>query len=186
MKPVQYVERSLTCDGVALADVAAKVGTPAYVYSAPSILCFELNKGACLVPVGEDATDRSSTARIGNKSISPLEAEICESLAMLLHSPLRQYPMNINADYRQRVVLNHHDLPWVPSPESGVERPVDHPLGVHLQDARRREPAHQRLPDLGRVRPGARGDHGPARRPRRRALDPAGAIAPDPAIHRPR
>ena len=30
--------------------------------------------------------------------------------------------MNINADYSQRVVINHHDLPWIPSPESGVER----------------------------------------------------------------
>ena len=30
--------------------------------------------------------------------------------------------MNINADYSQRVVINQHDLPWVPSPESGVER----------------------------------------------------------------
>ena len=38
MKPVQYVERSLMCDGVALADVAAKAGTPAYVYSAETIL----------------------------------------------------------------------------------------------------------------------------------------------------
>jgi len=31
-------------------------------------------------------------------------------------------PMHINSDYTQRVVLNHHDLPWVSSPESGVER----------------------------------------------------------------
>ena len=30
--------------------------------------------------------------------------------------------MNINADYNQRVVLNHHDLPWIASPQSGVER----------------------------------------------------------------
>lgn len=30
--------------------------------------------------------------------------------------------MNINADYSQRVVLNHHDIDWVPSPEPGVER----------------------------------------------------------------
>jgi anti-sigma factor ChrR (cupin superfamily) len=30
--------------------------------------------------------------------------------------------MNINADYSQRVTLNHHDLPWVASPEAGVER----------------------------------------------------------------
>ena len=30
--------------------------------------------------------------------------------------------MNINADYRERIVLNHYDLPWIPSPEAGVER----------------------------------------------------------------
>jgi anti-sigma factor ChrR (cupin superfamily) len=30
--------------------------------------------------------------------------------------------MNINSDYSQRVVINYHDLPWVASPESGVER----------------------------------------------------------------
>jgi len=30
--------------------------------------------------------------------------------------------MNINADFSQRVVMNHHGLPWVSSPTSGVER----------------------------------------------------------------
>lgn len=30
--------------------------------------------------------------------------------------------MNINDDYQQRVVLNHNELPWVPSPEAGVQR----------------------------------------------------------------
>jgi hypothetical protein len=30
--------------------------------------------------------------------------------------------MNINADDTQRVVLNHHDLPWIASPQSGIER----------------------------------------------------------------
>ena len=30
--------------------------------------------------------------------------------------------MEINADYSQRIVINHHDLPWISSPESGVER----------------------------------------------------------------
>lgn len=30
--------------------------------------------------------------------------------------------MNINEDYSQRIVLNHHDLPWVISPEPGVQR----------------------------------------------------------------
>jgi len=38
MTPVDYVDRTLTCDGVALADVAAKAGTPCYVYSAATIL----------------------------------------------------------------------------------------------------------------------------------------------------
>ena len=30
--------------------------------------------------------------------------------------------MNINADFSERVVINHHDLPWVPSPKQGVDR----------------------------------------------------------------
>jgi anti-sigma factor ChrR (cupin superfamily) len=30
--------------------------------------------------------------------------------------------MNINADTSQRVVINHHELPWIASPESGVLR----------------------------------------------------------------
>lgn len=30
--------------------------------------------------------------------------------------------MNIHSDYSQRVVINTHDLPWVSSPELGVER----------------------------------------------------------------
>ena len=30
--------------------------------------------------------------------------------------------MDINADYSQRVVIHHHDLPWIASPESDVER----------------------------------------------------------------
>ena len=30
--------------------------------------------------------------------------------------------MNLHSDYSERVVINHHDLPWVTSPESGVER----------------------------------------------------------------
>ena len=38
MKPVEYLDRTLTCDGVALADIAAKAGTPCYVYSAATIL----------------------------------------------------------------------------------------------------------------------------------------------------
>lgn len=38
MKPVSYRDRDLVCDGVALADVAAGVGTPCYVYSAATML----------------------------------------------------------------------------------------------------------------------------------------------------
>jgi len=30
--------------------------------------------------------------------------------------------MDLHSDYSQRVVLNHHDLPWIPSPSLGVER----------------------------------------------------------------
>ncbi len=30
--------------------------------------------------------------------------------------------MNLHNDYSQRIVLNHNDLPWVPSPEAGVQR----------------------------------------------------------------
>ena len=30
--------------------------------------------------------------------------------------------MNINADYSKRVVINHYNLQWTPSPELGVER----------------------------------------------------------------
>ena len=30
--------------------------------------------------------------------------------------------MNLHDDYSQRIVLNHNDLPWVPSPEAGVQR----------------------------------------------------------------
>ena len=35
--------------------------------------------------------------------------------------PELQY-MNINDDYSQRVVMNRHDLSWVPSPQFGVDR----------------------------------------------------------------
>jgi len=38
MKPLEYQDRSLHCDGVALADVAAQAGTPCYVYSAKTIV----------------------------------------------------------------------------------------------------------------------------------------------------
>jgi diaminopimelate decarboxylase len=38
VKPVEYLDRTLTCDGVALADIATKTGTPCYVYSAKTVL----------------------------------------------------------------------------------------------------------------------------------------------------
>jgi len=38
MTPLEYQDRTLTIDGVALADVAAKSGTPCYVYSAATIV----------------------------------------------------------------------------------------------------------------------------------------------------
>ena len=43
--------------------------------------------------------------------------------------------MNINADYRQRVTLNHHDLPWISSPETGVERKMLERLGGEVAKA---------------------------------------------------
>lgn len=42
---------------------------------------------------------------------------------------------NINADYSQRVVINHHDLPWVASPESGVERRMLERVGDEIAKA---------------------------------------------------
>ena len=38
MKPTEYRDRTLMCDGIALADIASKTGTPCYVYSAATIL----------------------------------------------------------------------------------------------------------------------------------------------------
>jgi anti-sigma factor ChrR (cupin superfamily) len=43
--------------------------------------------------------------------------------------------MNINADFTQKVVLNHHDLPWIPSPELGVERRMLERQGNELAKA---------------------------------------------------
>ena len=43
--------------------------------------------------------------------------------------------MNINADYSQRVVLNHHDLPWTTSPEPGVERRMLDRIGDEVAKA---------------------------------------------------
>ncbi|MEP6960791.1 MAG: diaminopimelate decarboxylase [Acidobacteriota bacterium] len=38
MKPLEYLNHTLMCDGVALADIAAEAGTPCYMYSAKTIL----------------------------------------------------------------------------------------------------------------------------------------------------
>ncbi len=38
MKPVTYRDRALSMDGIELADIAAKAGTPCYVYSAATVL----------------------------------------------------------------------------------------------------------------------------------------------------
>ncbi len=43
--------------------------------------------------------------------------------------------MNINADYRERVVVNHHDLPWIASPEPGVERRMLERMGGEVAKA---------------------------------------------------
>ena len=63
--------------------------------------------------------------------------------------------MNINADYRQRVVLNHHDLPWTASPEGGVERRMLDRIGDEVAKATsivRYKPGsqfHHHIHDLG-------------------------------------
>ena len=43
--------------------------------------------------------------------------------------------MNINADYSQKVVINHHDLPWVPTPDSGIERRMLDRIGDEVAKA---------------------------------------------------
>ena len=43
--------------------------------------------------------------------------------------------MNINIDYSKRVVINHHDLPWIQSPESGVERRILERMGNEVAKA---------------------------------------------------
>jgi anti-sigma factor ChrR (cupin superfamily) len=43
--------------------------------------------------------------------------------------------MDINSDYSKRVVINHHDLPWIPSPESGIERRMLERLGDEVAKA---------------------------------------------------
>ena len=43
--------------------------------------------------------------------------------------------MNINSDYSERVVINQHDLPWVSSPEPGVERRTLDSMGDEVAKA---------------------------------------------------
>lgn len=43
--------------------------------------------------------------------------------------------MNIHSDYSKRVVINHHDLPWVPSLEAGVERRMLDRMGDEVAKA---------------------------------------------------
>ena len=43
--------------------------------------------------------------------------------------------MHLNADYNQRIVLNHHDLDWVASPHAGVERRMLDRIGAEVAKA---------------------------------------------------
>ena len=54
---------------------------------------------------------------------------------MLFNASKSLNVMNINANYSQKVIINHHDLPWVPSPEPGVERRMLDRLGDEVAKA---------------------------------------------------
>lgn len=43
--------------------------------------------------------------------------------------------MNVNADYSTRIAINHHDLPWISSPEAGVARRMLDRLGGEVAKA---------------------------------------------------
>ncbi len=43
--------------------------------------------------------------------------------------------MNLHADLSQRVVIHHPDLPWTPSPETGIERRMLERVGEELAKA---------------------------------------------------
>ncbi len=43
--------------------------------------------------------------------------------------------MHLNDDYSQRVVINHHDMDWVPSPQAGVERRMLERMGGEVAKA---------------------------------------------------
>jgi len=45
--------------------------------------------------------------------------------------------MNLHADYKERIVLNHHALPWQMSPEPGVERKMLDRIGDEVAKATR-------------------------------------------------
>lgn len=43
--------------------------------------------------------------------------------------------MDIHSDYSKRVVINHHDLPWAPSPLPGIERRMLDRIGDEVAKA---------------------------------------------------
>ena len=43
--------------------------------------------------------------------------------------------MNLHADYKERIVLNHHALTWQMSPEPGVERKMLDRIGDEIAKA---------------------------------------------------
>jgi anti-sigma factor ChrR (cupin superfamily) len=43
--------------------------------------------------------------------------------------------MNLHSDYRERIVLRHQDLPWVPSPEPGIWRRMFDRIGDEVAKA---------------------------------------------------
>lgn len=43
--------------------------------------------------------------------------------------------MNIHSDYSKRVVINHHDMAWVSSPELGIDRRMLDRIGDEVAKA---------------------------------------------------
>lgn len=43
--------------------------------------------------------------------------------------------MNIHSDYSKRVVINHHEMDWVPSPEPGIDRRMLDRIGNEVAKA---------------------------------------------------
>ena len=55
---------------------------------------------------------------------------------MLRHIDIYEmHQVNIHSDYSKRVVVNHHDLPWISSPEPGVERRMLDRIGDEVAKA---------------------------------------------------